>query len=73
MIRYMQMLEGDSIDDEVRDRLSSMVINSEMRDALNDHQTRMLLIAAQHESALPLSQDLLAAAVVKRLRSCLLL
>ena len=70
-IRYMPMLEGDLIDDEVKDRLSSMVINSEVKGALNNNQMGVLLIVAECISALPSPQDLLAAAVVKRLRPCL--
>ena len=34
MMSLMVMLEGVSIDDEVEDRVSDMVINSEMKDGL---------------------------------------
>ena len=65
------MLEGDLINDEVKDRLSSMVMNSEVKYALNNNQMGVLLIVAECKFAMPRPQDSLAAAVVKGLRLCL--
>ena len=34
-ICYMPMLEGDLVDDEVKNRLGNMLINNEVKDTLN--------------------------------------
>lgn len=45
-IHYMLMLERNPINDEVRDSLGSMVMTSDVKDALRKNQMEVLLIVA---------------------------